>query len=92
MSTRIDIVQRIEHNLESREPLDVVLLILDIGMMRDQLCSRIKLLSHFFRNQRFRFLDVFVSEEKLAIEIAEIYRIEIDNVYFAKARLDQIFK
>lgn len=49
-------------------------------------------MSHFFRNQRFRFLDVFVSEEKLAIEIAEIYRIEIDNVYFAKARLDQIFK
>ena len=35
---------------------------------------------------------MFVSEEELSIQIAQVYRVEVDNVYFSIAGLDQIFQ
>jgi hypothetical protein len=40
----------------------------------------------------FRLLDVFVSEEKLAIEVAEVDCVEIDDMDFAKAGQGEVFE
>lgn len=40
--------------------------------------------------QSFRFLDVLVSEKELAVEIAQVDRIEVDDVDFSKTREDDI--
>ena len=35
---------------------------------------------------------MFMTEEELSVEVAEIYGVEIDDVDFAKASEDEIFK
>jgi len=35
---------------------------------------------------------MFVAEEELAIEVAKVYGVEIDNVYFAKAGEDEVLE
>jgi len=85
MSPGINVVKRIEHNLEAREPLDAVLLVFDVSVVRDQFCPGVEFLSHLFRDLCLGLLDMLMSEEELTIEIAEIYRVKIDDVDFAKA-------
>lgn len=50
IAPRVQIIQRIEHNVEAREPVDVELAILDVGMICFQLRARLKLVRHFFCN------------------------------------------
>lgn len=92
MSASVEIVKRIEDKVESREPLDRVLRVFDVGMVRMQFDSGIEFRSHLFRDQCLGFLDVFLSEEELSVEITQIYRVEIDDVNFAETRLDEIFE
>lgn len=40
--------------------------------------------------QSLGFLDVFLSEEELAVEITQIDRIEVDNVDLSEARKDKV--
>ena len=35
---------------------------------------------------------MFMTEEELTVEIAQIYRIEIDYVYFTEAAEDEVFE
>ena len=37
-------------------------------------------------NQGFGFLDMFMTEEKLTIEIAQVDRVQIHNMNFSKPR------
>lgn len=85
MSAGIKVVKGIEYYVKVRKPLDRVLRIFYVGVICDQFNPRVKLLCYLFRNQCFGLLDVFLSKEKLSVEIAEVYRIKIDDVNFAKA-------
>lgn len=88
MPASIQIVERVEDQIKFREPLHRVLCIFDVGVMRNQFDTRVELLCHLFCNQSLRLFDVLLSEQKLAIEIAEIDSVEIDDVNFTKPRLD----
>jgi hypothetical protein len=42
--------------------------------------------------QRLGLFDVFVSEQKLPVEVAEVNGIEVDNVDFAEASEDKVLE
>lgn len=48
--------------------------------------------SRGWTHQSLGFLDVFMSEKKLSIEVTEIDSIEIDDVNFAEASQDEVFE
>ena len=99
MSSRVKVVQRIEDDIEAPKPRNIEVGIFDVRMVRFELDVGIELMRGFFcdltksalypfRHRRtddsFRFLDVFVSEKKLAVQITQIYSVEIDDVYFTE--------
>ena len=56
-------------------------------------CQRPYSISHACKtNQSLRFLDVLMSEQELSIEVAEVDRIEVYYVDFAKACEDEILE
>lgn len=61
-------------------------------MMRKELDVGVEFLSDILRDQSLGFLDVFMSEEKLTVEVAQIDRVKVYNVNFAKAGENEIFK
>jgi hypothetical protein len=92
MAARIHIIQCIENEIETREPLQVELLVLDVGMICDELDVRIEPLSHLFRDEGFRLLDVLMSEQELAVEVAQVDRVKVNNVDFAKAGENEVLE
>jgi hypothetical protein len=111
MPARIQIIQRIEDEIERLEPCDIEPLILDIIMVRLDLDVRVEPARRLFRNlvashisccsstwgfqtthQRLRLLDMLVAEQKLAIQITQIDRVQVDNMDFAKAREHQVLE
>jgi hypothetical protein len=43
-------------------------------------------------HQCLGFLDVFLTKEELAVEVAEVNGIKVDNMYLAKAGHDKILE
>lgn len=50
MSPGVEVVKRIENDIEGRKPVHIELSVLDVCMVRFQLCTRLKLMSHFLGN------------------------------------------
>lgn len=42
--------------------------------------------------QGLRFLDMFMAKEELAIQVAQVNSIEVDNVNFAEPSKDKVFE
>ena len=63
------IVECIEDKCEAREPFDVESCIFDVRVMSRDLDIRVESLCLILCYQRFRFLDVFLTEQELSIEI-----------------------
>ena len=42
--------------------------------------------------QGFQFLDVFISEEELAVEVAQVDRVEVDDVDLSEANKDEVLQ
>lgn len=72
MPPSIDIIQSVEYDIETRKPLHRIWFVLNICVIGYQFCIWPKLLSNLFCYQSLWFLDVFVSEEELTVEVAEI--------------------
>lgn len=49
MAPRVEIIQRVKHDVKRREPIDVKLAILDIGVIRFELCLWLELMRNFLR-------------------------------------------
>lgn len=43
-------------------------------------------------HQGFGLLDVFMAEKELSVQVAEVDSIQIDDVHFAEAGEDEVFK
>lgn len=43
-------------------------------------------------HQSLWFLDVFMSEKELAIEVTQVDGVKVDNMNFAEARQDEVFE
>lgn len=85
MSSRIEIVECIKHQGKRAEPFEIKLLIFDVGVIRCQLDRRVEILGYLFGYQCLGLLDMFLSKEKLAVEVADVYSVEVDNVNLAEA-------
>jgi len=92
MSPRIEVVQRIEDEAEALEPRDVELAILDVVVVRNDADVGIELAGRLFRNQCLGLLDVLIAEQELAVEVAEIDGVEVDDVYLAEAGEDEVLE
>lgn len=92
MPSGIHVVERIEDDGELGEPLCGKLRIFDIGMVCYNLDCWVELLCDFFGDESFGLLDVFVAEQKLSVQVAEVDSIEVDEVYLAKTGLDQVLE
>jgi hypothetical protein len=92
VAPRVHIIERVEDQVEPGEPLQIELFVFDIGMMGNQLDVGIELPSYLFRNERLWLLDVFLSEEKLTIQIAQVDGVKVDNVDFAEAGEDKVLQ
>lgn len=92
MSSCVHVVECVEDNVEGREPFKIELLVFDVRMLGNEFDIGVELLGDFLCDNGFWFLDVFLSEEKLAIEVGEIDGVEVDNMYFAKASEDEVFE
>lgn len=105
MAAGIEVIEGIEDDGESFEPVNVELGIFDIGVVRFEFDGWIKPLRNLLRNlklqlalsfkmegsearetnQSFGLFDVFVTEEELAVQVAEINGIKVHDVDFAIA-------
>jgi hypothetical protein len=85
MSARTNIVQSTEDHIEPLKPLDVELGIHNVCVVRNDLDIGIESLGYVLGNQSFGLLDVFSSEKKLSIEIAQVDRVEVEDMNLAKA-------
>ena len=92
MTASFDVIERIEDEGEGREPVDIESGIFDVGMVSCEFDFGVESLCHFFGDQSFWFLDMFLTEEELAIEVAKVDCVEIDYVYLAKAGQDEVFE
>ena len=92
MSSRFHVIQRIEYDIETGEPVRVELFVFDVCMVCDKLDVGVELLSHIPGNQSLGFLDVFLPEEELAIEVAQVDGVEVDDVDFAKPGQDEVLE
>jgi hypothetical protein len=50
MTSSIEIIERIEHNIEARKPIYVELAVFDVRMVCRDFCARLKPLRNFFCN------------------------------------------
>jgi len=48
--------------------------------------------AHVFPYQCFRLLDVLVAEQELAVEVAQVDGVEVDDVDFAKAGENEVLE
>ena len=101
MPPGIEVVEGVEDEGEAREPVDAELGVFDVGVVGDDLDRGVELVGRFFgdlvvsaiarddltdrTHQSFRLLDVFLSEQELAVKIAEIDCVEVDHMDFAEA-------
>lgn len=92
MSASFEVIERIEDECELRKPSDVELGVLDVGVVCFDFDVRIESLRNVFRDQSLGLLDVFVTEEELAIEVTEVDSIEIDDMDFAEAGQDEVLE
>ena len=74
------IVQGIHYQPKPADPLQVIRAVLDIPVSRMNIYAgrRIEVPGGLSRNDCFRLRDVRFAEEKLAIEIREVYGVQID--------------
>lgn len=80
--------------------IGVMCFYLDVGieaaccLFRDLCWSQSRLLAgnRGLTYQSFRTFDVFVTEEELSIQVAEVYGIEVDYVNFAEASEDKVLE
>jgi hypothetical protein len=80
VSSCIHIVKRVEDNVKARKPLEIELLVFNVGMLGDQFDIGVELLSDVLCDNGLWLLNVFLPEEKLTIEIGEIDCIEVNDV------------
>jgi hypothetical protein len=85
MSTGFQIIEGVEDDGELRKPCDVECGVLDVRMISLKFDVRIESLRRFLRDQSLRLLDVLVTEKELAIEVAKIDCVKVDDVDFAEA-------
>lgn len=111
MSARIQVVQRVEDEVEALEPRDVELVVFDVVVVCYDVNIGVELGSRLFRNlsgrqrmrghlcftrllayQRLGLLDVFVAKQELAIEVAQVNGIQVDDMNLAKASENQVLE
>ena len=61
-------------------------------MVSRQFDIGVESLRRIFRDESLRFLDVFLTKEELAIEIAQVDGVKIDYVYLTKACQDKVLE
>ncbi len=92
VAARFQIVQCVEDNLEITEPSDSKLFVLDICVVCGNIDIGVEPLGGFLGNECFGLFNVLLTEKKLAVQVREIDRVEIDNVDLAEAHEDQVFE
>lgn len=108
MASRIDIVERIEDDVELCEPFDVELGILDVCMVCFKLYVWVELLRYLLRDlcnvstalllaghaayKCFGLLNMLMSEEELSVQVAEVDGVKVDNVYLAEAAEKEVLE
>lgn len=92
MAPSIEVVERIEDDAELFEPVDVELSFFDVRMVGFYLDIRIEPPCCLLCDCGLRLLDVFMSEEELPVQIAEVDCIEINDMYFPKASKDKVLE
>lgn len=86
MTARVEVVECTEDHVELGEPGDVVMSLLDVGLVGCYKRIWVERARCFFGYDRFATLDVPRLKEELAVEIREINRVEVDDVHVCEAR------
>jgi hypothetical protein len=92
MPPSVHVVECIEDEIEPGEPFQVEPFVFDIGMVCDKFDIRIEPARYLFCDERLRLLDVFVSKKELTVQVAQIDRVKVYDVYFAKPGEDKILE
>ena len=110
MSSSIQIIQRIEYNMELFKPANIELSFFNVRMIGFKVDVWIefascvlgdllkesellrKWVSTVKTNQGLRLLNVLMSEQKLAVEIAQVDGVEVNNMDFHESSEDEILK
>ena len=108
VSPCIEIVERVEDNLEVAEPRNVELGVFDVAVVRDDFDVRIESAGSFRRNlrllaflsgspvmksyQSLGLFNVFVSKEELSVQVRKVNGVEVDDVNFRKTSQDEVLE
>lgn len=87
MPTGVEVVEGVEDDREAGKEGDVKRF--DIGMMGHEVDQRVKPLGGIAGHDGLGLFDVLVAEEELSVEVGEVDGVEVDDVYFAEAALDE---
>ena len=69
MPSCFQVIQGIKDQVKASEPFDIELGIFYIGMICCKLDFRVELLRSFLCDYRFWFLDMFMTKQKLTVEV-----------------------
>jgi hypothetical protein len=92
MAPGLEVIERIEDDVEALEPGHVELGVLDVVVVRLDDDVGVELARGFLCDQGLGLLDVLAAEQKLPVQVAQVNRVEVDNVDFAKPGQDQILE
>lgn len=107
MAARIEVVERVEDDVEALEPCDIELRVLDVVVVCCDLGRRVEFAGGFLCDLRksalslpiarvsylrLGLLDVLVAEQELPVQVAEVDSVEIHDVHVAEAHEDEVLE
>jgi len=92
VAARVDVVERVEHDVEALEELEPESLVLDVAVPRRHLERSVvrKLEDGLARHLGLRAADVLLAEEELAVEVRVVNRVQVDHRDVAEAAQHQV--
>lgn len=92
MAASVEVVEGVEDDNETAEPVDIELWVFDVCVMCLDLDIRVELGGGLAGDQSLGLLDVCMTEEELAVEVGQVDCVEVDDMDLAKAGADEVLE
>lgn len=88
----VEVIQGVKDDSKASEPRHVEVRFFDVCVMSHNFDIWVEFLGSLFGNERFGLFDMLLSEQELSVEIREVDRVQVDDVYLAEASEGEILQ